>query len=702
MGVESRITEVTLYARGARVRREVTAALSGPRLRITGLPGALLDDTVRVEASGAVVSALHVGLDAPPPSEAAAEDSEAVTGLRRRVALASAEVDRLLAALAALESAPVVQSRQPEEAPPPWAAVVAARHQLIGLHAGRELALRDQAAAADRALTEARDALTAELDRDRRAGTARAPKLHELRKHVELEVAGTGPGTVTLVLEYQVAAARWAPSYVARLDGDAVRVELRAVVAQATGEDWTGVAVRLSTAEPERFDPLPELHAQRLGRRQAEPVRPGFRAAPAGAGELYLDYVRAFPDGFDDAPTSQAPALDAAWDDADSPFAAGEVTQVGAGPARMQSVPERARARMAPMAAAMPPPPPAAFPQTMPMPVMSPGGPPMARKSASLFGAAASAVAGIAQGYGARGGGGAPELDEGAPWPAPPPPAPRLDYGNLRMMPPSARNRGTLVPAPADPRTRPLDSAVAAAVARIHVLTLPSGCRTDWPHTYAYAFAGDGTVDVRADGSWHSIAVAARAGTAVVRHVAVPREQADVFRVAEIANPFDGPLLPGPIDVYDRGTFLVTSTVAQTPPGATVELGLGVDAQIKLARNTEFSEEATGMLRGALRLHHAIAIDIDNHADRAIDLEVRERIPVAREGDDDVEVVLGKVEPAWERWTPDPEAPRERRLRGGYRWKLAIPAHGKRTLRAAYDVKIANKLELVGGNRRES
>ena len=109
------------------------------------------------------------------------------------------------------------------------------------------------------------------------------------------------------------------------------------------------------------------------------------------------------------------------------------------------------------------------------------------------------------------------------------------------------------------------------------------------------------------------------------------------------------------------------------------------------------------MLRGALRLFHAITIDVENLSGRAIELEVRERIPVTREGDDDVEVTLGKIEPAWERWTPDPGAPRDQRLRGGYRWKLAVPAGAEEAaLRASYEVKIAGKLELVGGNRRES
>lgn len=55
MEVELRITDVTLYARGARVRRAATIAVVVPRVRIVGLPVAVVDDTVWVSAEGDAV-----------------------------------------------------------------------------------------------------------------------------------------------------------------------------------------------------------------------------------------------------------------------------------------------------------------------------------------------------------------------------------------------------------------------------------------------------------------------------------------------------------------------------------------------------------------------------------------------------------------------------------------------------------------------
>jgi hypothetical protein len=684
MGVATVLAQVTVYASGARVRRVTTVNGAPSHVRLDDLPVSVIDDTVRVEIEGpAIATNVRVALDAARAEDAADEVAPELRAARHDVSVAEADVERLDAALARLAEAPIIEEDPSDDPPAPWIQVALARRAIVAMRAERELALRTKRTAARRILEEAQRALEAAQDRDRRSTSARDAKLHELRKHVDVELQSTGDGDVKLTLEYQVGAARWAPSYVAKLDGDRAVVEVRAVVAQETGEDWTNVPLRLSTAEPERFAELPELAAQRIGRRQHEPAKSGFRAPPVGADALYADFDR----GLKRKPpvvTKRAPATE---------FGTTDELYVGAPPAEpyrgalggaagedWDEGSSRAKgaypSQMAPMPAA----------QAIPANEMK-----KARKAAP--GAAPMKTMMFAAG-------GAAPSDQKVPPPGAP--TPRLDYTNLRMASPTSAQRGQLVPAERDHRTIEIEGEVTSAQARLVSLPLPPGCIANWTHAYDYAFATDGAVDVKSDGAWHSIAVTQKSSTAKVRHVSVPREQADVFRMAQIANPFIGPLLPGPIDVYDHGRFLVTSEVDYRPPGASVEIGLGVDPQVKIARNTEFREEATGMLRGALRLHHAITIDVDNLSGRPIDLEVRERVPVVSENEEKVEIALQQVEPSWERWTPETDAPHERRLRGGYRWRMQMPAGQKKKLRASYQVEIANKLELVGGNRRES
>jgi uncharacterized protein (TIGR02231 family) len=77
---------------------------------------------------------------------------------------------------------------------------------------------------------------------------------------VELAAAGDAPAT--LEVEYLVARAGWTPVYDLRAPKDLAKVELvyRANVVQSTGEDWTGVELVLSTAEPRRGAAGPQPH----------------------------------------------------------------------------------------------------------------------------------------------------------------------------------------------------------------------------------------------------------------------------------------------------------------------------------------------------------------------------------------------------------------------------------------------------------
>ena len=693
---DTRLDAVTIYARGARIRRSVSIAAAGSHLRITGLPLAVIEDTMRVSVEGAAIATnVRVAIDTPPHASAP-EESAAVREAKRLVAIASAELARLEAGLERLRASSVLGEDPSDDPPASWAAIVSARRAVLAVRTERELALRSQLTAARKALEAAQLDLEVALDRDR--NTAREAKPHELRKRLDLELSGSGP--ITLHVEYLVVAARWAPSYVARIDGAKASFELRAVIAQDTGEDWRGAKLVLSTAEPARFAQLPELAAQRIGRKQAEPPRSGFRAPPAGAEALYADYLRYVAQRVetdDDAreqerPTAPFGAVDP--DELDDGTVLGARAQsfseenwdeeTSAAKDRFSTPPRGAPMMSRRLAATLP----AAAPSTI---VMDELAAPEKVKSSNVMAKRAA------------GGGMRDEPAANKPKPPPPgEPSPLLDYRNLVMADARAPARGRLIPAPQDGDRAAIQRDVATREIRIERLALPPGCVGSWSHSYDYAYATDGAIDVASDAAWHSIAVTASTAAVQLRHVAVPREQPDVFRIATLANPFPGPLLPGPIDVYDRGRFLVTSSVEQSPPGATLEIGLGVDAAIKVARNTEFREEAAGMLRGSLKLHHGIAIDVDNVSAQPVELEVRERIPVAREGDDEVEIALGRVEPAWEPWKPDADGPRAARLRGGYRWRVTLPAGARKTLRAAYEVKISGKAELVGGNRRES
>lgn len=67
---------------------------------------------------------------------------------------------------------------------------------------------------------------------------------------VELHNASDAASTVVLTVDYAVPGAMWRPCHTAQLNGDTVRVQTDGCVWQATGEDWTEVALIFSTERP--------------------------------------------------------------------------------------------------------------------------------------------------------------------------------------------------------------------------------------------------------------------------------------------------------------------------------------------------------------------------------------------------------------------------------------------------------------------
>lgn len=752
----SDIEHVTIYSRGARVRRVTSAGIEGTEIRISGLPLGLSDDTVRAEVIGAgVVTGVRVELDAAKSADRAndALDRE-LREARSRLVGVEAEVARISAALGGISAlAPVARKPRPAGSEvPAWSKSLDARLAVLDLRVAREAELRTALDAQHRELRAAREALAATQDRVARASSGRGLRVHELCKAVVATVDEVAAGA-RLAIEYLVGAARWAPTYCARLGGGTAELELRAVVAQNSGEDWRRAKLTLSTAVPMRFAELPELPMARIGRRQHEPHKKGFRAPPTGVDALYQDYDRAFAgrsqrpsSGFEDitkempAPyASTAPAMTtefaAALDfESDEPTGVdGRFDQaLGSPPAMPGGAPQR----RSPTNAGPAPAPVMQAPMVMaPAQSKSRGLVGVGAIAAAPLGAVAALGGAVAKAvarrkaepdYSRHRGGPADDglladdygestvraeidvLGDDA--------ASLLAYGELRMMAPGDARRGRLVRVGAFVQysealvarglgaasESELLDAIGSRAASIEGLILPPGTSAAWDHVYDHAFAGDAPVDVASDGTWHAISVTAKSAPVAVRHVVVPREGTEVYRIAELVNPLGAPLLPGPIDVFDDGVYLLTSRIDGVPAGAKVELGLGVDPKVKASRNTDYREEASGMLRGKLQLEHEVRIEIANHATRAVDVEVRERLPVVPDGDDDIELTVTKTEPRWDRWDPPPAAPGATRLKGGHRWRLTVPPGETRKLVAEYAIKIASKHELVGGNRRES
>ena len=244
-----------------------------------------------------------------------------------------------------------------------------------------------------------------------------------------------------------------------------------------------------------------------------------------------------------------------------------------------------------------------------------------------------------------------------------------------------------------------VQQAISIAQKCIFVKLPPGGINVrEVAGSFDYAYSADGRIDVPSDGEFHSVALTSSSTDVSLRYVVVPREDTNVFRIAQLKNPLQAPLLAGAADVYIDGEYILSTNITTVPLKGKMELGLGVEQAIKVARNTAYQEARSNKLLLAFnKLRHLIKIDIANRLSREARIEVLERLPIPEENAK-VEVQIDRVSPNWEKYE---QQERGKPIRGGYRWRVQVPAGGQTTLSVQYTVKKFVDSELIGGNRRE-
>jgi uncharacterized protein (TIGR02231 family) len=151
-------------------------------------------------------------------------------------------------------------------------------------------AVGEEVAAADTAI---RDAERKQRELDREIARLESDKAQKppSKLEVRIEVAAAAATRATLRVTYAVRNARWTPLYDARLDTGAkdrkpaLELVRRAEITQNTGEDWSNVALSVSTVRTARGGKAPDLNSLIV---QYPPPPRGFGSASGG-----MDQARA-------------------------------------------------------------------------------------------------------------------------------------------------------------------------------------------------------------------------------------------------------------------------------------------------------------------------------------------------------------------------------------------------------------------------
>jgi uncharacterized protein (TIGR02231 family) len=258
----SRITAVTVYPEGARLIREVTftAPTAGAHdLLVTDLPAISQPGLMQLApGDGLRLGAFTLRADRLPPrdqpltpeQEAAKAEVERLEAERASVALAFDAVQaRVDAAEAQVRFLSSFSGALPPDATPDSIRAMAAMIGAETLAARQDaIAARADLIPAGKALQEADEALA-----KARAAFDALPSAD--RDYAALAVALTAAeaGEHRVTITQYVDQAGWRPFYdlnLTRAGGDSLTVDRAVLVTQSTGEDWSGVALTLSSSRP--------------------------------------------------------------------------------------------------------------------------------------------------------------------------------------------------------------------------------------------------------------------------------------------------------------------------------------------------------------------------------------------------------------------------------------------------------------------
>ena len=256
----SDVSAVTLYPQGATIIREVpfTAPAGRHDLILTDLPLRTALSSVRVEVDGAQMGGVTARNSFVPPrdpadsaAQKAAEDE--VERLEQVLRDRQGAVQDILIEAEAAE-ARVAFLQQIGEGDTVAQLDIAALRDLLRMIGEETLqAKRDAHDAARRAeaATRAYKDVGEDLHAARQALAALVPEPQE-RAMLSVAIAGETPMQGTMTVTYTVQDASWRPVYDLHLDraSGALEIERGAFVVQATGENWSDVALRLSTVRP--------------------------------------------------------------------------------------------------------------------------------------------------------------------------------------------------------------------------------------------------------------------------------------------------------------------------------------------------------------------------------------------------------------------------------------------------------------------
>jgi hypothetical protein len=491
-----------------------------------------------------------------------------------------------------------------------------------------------------------------DLEREQRAIALRVSKVQQEVQARNLgafsdrktQVLVIHDGGGTLDVEYAVPGAFWKPAYELAFDPDRGQVSLAVagLVTQATGEDWEGVKLRLSTAIPGQDIDLPRLRTWTLGDDREFVPTPTARAMPRT--------TRPFSPP---TPRPRAAELEKAADRALLAQRTQHLLALASGAVGG----ERRRGGGASFGAPPPPPPPPPSYST--------------RTEMDFDDASIEGDLVVPDGQYLAG-------DEAEEMPMAPMPA---------MAPPSAPRPmpGRAMESERTTSTARRDSGPAMRSQRLAMQQGLTWRRPTFSDPLLPAVTAGGfdwvydaplPATVPSNASGLRVPLAVRTAPTSTFYEATPALAPTAYLKATLKNGAKLPILAGPATIFVKGTFAGDAQLATTGPGGTVELPLGADEDLRLTRTVIPSTKRQGFMIGEEDVtDYAVKIEVGNYKKSAVTVRLVDVLPKTNVEKIKVELVST---------TPSPQTPPDGE--GLLHWHVDIPAGATKSVTFTYRI----------------
>lgn len=251
-----------------------------------------------------------------------------------------------------------------------------------------------------------------------------------------------------------------------------------------------------------------------------------------------------------------------------------------------------------------------------------------------------------------------------------PPPQPRRARAVAAAVPADMMEESEPMLAMAAPQMKAVEAEVAVAEVQ------DSGT--------AVSFAVSGSVDIPSDGSPHKTTVHQLRFEAQVDYLAVPKHTDAVYRRAKMINDGPSPLLDGPANLFVGDEFIGKTRLEYTPHNGEVELLLGVEERMTIARELARRDVDKRLLRDNRQLRYGYEITVKNLLPQAAAIEIHDHIPVSRH--EQIKIKLEEVKPQ----------PHEKSDLNLMEWHLHLDAGAEEIITYTFVVEHPRAMTVIG------